>query len=180
MPRRRFPVVTVAAIALCGGGWLGGLLEGGLLQLLLCLAALAIFGQGVEESLGRIAYAALLGACWLIALGAQLLTGEHAGVATLACAGAVAGAVGAYVGLHPGARVHSVLFAPLFSTLLAVPALVYVALWLALQMALGAGLDEPLASIGGAWFAHLATIAAGLAAARLLFRRRPVRPRAAS
>lgn len=167
-------------IALGAGAWLGGLLHGGLLQLLLCLLSLAIFGQGVEERLGGIAYMALLSACGLVALGVQLLTGELTGIATLACAGAVAGAVGAYVALHPRARVHSVLFAPLFSTVLAVPALVYVALWLALQAALGAGLDEPLASIGGAWFAHLAAIVVGLTAARPLSRRLPIRPRAAA
>jgi membrane associated rhomboid family serine protease len=145
------------------GAWLGSLLHGGALQLILCLAALAIFGQSVEDALGRGRLAALMLAGGLVALAAQLLAGGRQGAVTLACAGVVAGVVGAYVALRPRARVHCVLFAPWFSTVLAVPAAALIAGWLALQVPLGLGVDEPLASIGVAWFAHLAAIGVGVA-----------------
>ncbi len=150
--------------------WLGSLLHGGVLQLILCLAALAIFGQSIEDTLGRDRLAALMLAGGLVALAAQLLAGGRQGAATLACAGVVASVLGAYVTLRPRARVHCVLFAPWFSTVLAVPATALIACWLALQVPLGLGLDEPLASIGGGWFAHLAAIGAGAALALALSR----------
>lgn len=168
------------AIAIGAAAWFGSLLHGGLLQLLLCLGVLAIFGQSVEDALGRGSYALLLILSALGALAAEMAAGVHAGAVTLACAGAVAGVLAAYVALRPGARVHSVLFAPLFSAVVAVPAVAFVAVWLGLQIALGLGLDEPLASVGGAWFAHLSAIAVGLLAARPLARRGlvPARPAA--
>lgn len=165
--------MTLVAIAIGAAAWLGSLLHGGLLQLLACLIALAIFGQSVEDALGRVSYVLLMLVGGLVALGAQLAAGPHSGVATLACAGIVAAVLAAYLALRPGARVHSVLFAPLFSTVLAVPAALLIGVWMALQVVVGLGVDEPLASAGGAWFAHLAAIAVGLLAARPLARLRP-------
>lgn len=178
--RERFPLLTLVAIAIGAAAWFGSLLHGGLLQLLLCLVVLAIFGQSVEDALGRAFYLLLLALSALSAVAAELAAGVHSGLATLACAGVVAGVLAAHVALHPRARVHSVLFAPLFSGVLAIPAIALVAVWLALQIALGLGLDEPLASVGGAWFAHLSAIAVGLLAARPLARRGlvPARPAA--
>lgn len=164
--------------AIGAAAWLVGLLHGGLLQLLACLVALAIFGQSVEDALGRISYALLMLFGAAVALAAQLGTGSRTGMTTLACVGVVAAVLAAYLTLRPTARVHTVLFAPLFSTVLAVPAALLIGFWLALQTAVGLGLDEPLASIGGAWFAHLAAIAAGILVARPLARRRPLTPEA--
>jgi membrane associated rhomboid family serine protease len=171
VPRRGFPLLTAAAGAAGASAWLASLLHGGALQLILCLAALAIFGQSVEDALGRASFAALGLLGGIVALGATLLAGSHSAAITLACAGAVAAVLGAHLALHPRARVLSVLFAPLFSTVVAVPAIAVIALWLALQVPLGLGFDEPLASDGAAWFAHLGAIFVGLAAARALARR---------
>jgi membrane associated rhomboid family serine protease len=129
----------------------------------------------VEGALGRARYSILLGLSWLLALTLQLLAGARTGAATIACAGAVAAVLGAYLALHPSARVQTVLFAPLFSTVLAVPAAILIGLWLALQVPIGLGLDEPLASVGGAWFAHLAALAVGVMFASTLARR-PLAP----
>lgn len=149
------------------------------MQLILSVAALSLFGQSVEDSLGRVWFLTLLAMGWLIALGAQLLVGAPNGAITLACAGAVAAVLGAHLALHPRAHVHSVLFAPFFSTVLAVPAAALIALWLTLQLPIGLGLDEPLASIGAAWYAHLVALAAGLVAVRALRSQALPRPRPA-
>jgi membrane associated rhomboid family serine protease len=175
--RQRYPLLTVTAIGVLAGAWLGSLLHGGALQAILCLAALAIFGGSVEDALGRPRYALLMTLGAAAALAGQLAAGPHTGAPTLACAGIAAAVLGAHIALHPTARVYSVLFAPMFSSVVAVPALAFVALWLALQVALGLGLglDEPLAGIGGAWFAHLAALGVGLIAARPLAHRGWVR-----
>lgn len=154
----------MAAIA-----WLASLLRGGALQLILMLAALAIFGQSVEQALGRGRYVFLVATAGLVAFLAQLLA-DGGGALTLACAGAVGAVLGAHLVLHRGARVYTAVFAPLFSTVLAVPAVVVIGLWLALQVPIGLGLDEPLAAMGAGWFAHLAGIVIGLALARLFAR----------
>lgn len=134
--RGRFPLITLVAIAFGAGAWLGSLLDGGLLQLLLCLVALAIFGQSVEDALGRVRYVLVMLAGALVALAVQVAAGQGHGFVTLSCVGAVAAVLAAHIALHPRARVHSVLFAPLFSTILAIPTLALIAVWTALQVTL--------------------------------------------
>lgn len=146
------------------------MLHGGALQLILMLAALAIFGQSVEQALGRRRYAFVALSGGLVAFAAQLLAHGRDGALTLACAGAVAAVLGAHLVLHRDARVYTAVFAPLFSTVLAVPAVAVIGLWLALQVPIGLGLDEPLAAMGIGWFAHLAGLVVGLALARPLAR----------
>lgn len=159
------PFVTVAALALAALLWALSLLHGGILVALSDIAALALFGRGVEATVGHLRCAALLavGGSIVLAIGLQL--GPSSAAPTLAVSGAVACLLGSHFALHPRARVLSLVLAPAFSTIVAVPSAILIGLWLALHAVLGTtGFDEPLAG-GGAWYVHLCAFAVGLLAA---------------
>lgn len=146
-----------------------------MLALAVGLLALMLFGPGVEESLGRVAFAVLVVSCGMAALAMQLLAGPAGAAVTLAGGGAVAAVVGAYAVLRPRAQILTVVLLPALASVVEVPALAMIALWLAVQVLIGAaGIDEPLAAGAGAsWFAHLGALALGAAGAAVLARRRP-------
>lgn len=133
-----------------------------------------LFGPGVEETLGRVSFAALLIACGLAAWAMQMLAGPASIAPTLGASGAVLAVVGAYLLLRPHAHILAVAPVPALGTVLEIPAPALIAAWLAVQVLLGAaGLDEPLAAgTGASWFAHLGALALGAAWAALVARRR--------
>lgn len=162
------PFVTLAALALAALLWALSLLHGGLLIALSDLAALALFGRGVEATFGHGRYAALLLAGGSVVLAIGLRLGPASAAPSFAASGAIACLLGAYLALHPRARVLGLAVAPAFSTIVAIPSAALIALWLALHALVGAtGFDEPLAG-GGAWYVHLGAFAIGLLAARPL------------
>lgn len=175
VPLRRAPLLTALLMVLGTAAWIAGLLHGGILALASGLLALMLFGPGVEDTLGRARFAALVVACGLAALAMQLLAGPAGAAPTLAAGGAVAALAGAYLVLRPRAQILTVALVPLLASVVEVPAVVVIALWLAVQVLLGAaGLDEPLAAGAGAsWFAHLGALVLGAAGAALIARRRP-------
>lgn len=144
-------------------------LHGGFLHVLLNLWTLWIFGDNVEDRLGRLKYLAFYVACGAAAGLLHVAANPDSLVPTLGASGAISGVMGAYVVLYPRARVVTlvpVLFYPLFFSL---PALVYVGLWFVLQ--LFSGLVDSGAEGGVAWWAHIGGFLAGIALLPLLGRR---------
>jgi rhomboid family protein len=138
--RERFPLLTASLIALALVLWLAGALGGGLAQLLLCMLALAVFGQSVEDSIGRVRFAALCTGSWLAGFLLQLPFGERPGAPLLATTVLVAVVLVAYLAIRPHARVLTLVLLPLFAGAVEVPAFALIALWLlaeALLWALG-------------------------------------------
>lgn len=177
--RQRPPLLTATLVALGLGLRLAGVLHGGVLALLLCLLALAIFGQSVEDVLGTGRYALLCLSAAALTFAVQALLGPTAAAPTLAAAGLAAAVPGAYLALRPRGRILTLVLAPLFAGVIALPAVALAAAWLLAQLLIGAThLDEPLAHIGAAWFAHLLALPLALLALRALTRaeRRPLRP----
>lgn len=167
-PHRGLPLLTLTLAALGAALWLASVLHGGLLALLLGLLWLVVFGQSVEDVLGRARYALLCLLSGAVALGLQALIGRHTGAATLAAMGVVAGVLGAYLALRPRGRVLTFVLAPLFAGAVEIPAAVLIALWLCAQALIGAfAIDEPLAHAGAAWFVHLAVLPLALVATLL-------------
>ncbi|MEW5851586.1 MAG: rhomboid family intramembrane serine protease [Myxococcota bacterium] len=129
-------------------------IHGGVAHLLGNLYFLYVFGDNVEDTLGR-RRLVLLYTMALVAGGAAEIAMDPAGVVPrLGASGAVAGLMGAYLVLFPKVRVWVVLLFVRFKT----PVLAYLTLWLLLQVA-GASQGVP----GVAWFAHLGGFAAGIA-----------------
>jgi membrane associated rhomboid family serine protease len=170
-PRRRPPLLSAALAALGIGLWLGGPLGGGLLSLLLCILALAVFGQSVEDALGHLRFAILCLLGGAFSFGVELLAGRGASAAlALGAAGIAAAVLGAYLALRPRARILTLVLLPLIAGVVELPAIALVGAWLLAQILLGAlPLDEPL---GGdpSWLPHLLSLPCALIALRTLAR----------
>jgi len=141
-------------------------LHAGFLHVALNLWTLWIFGDNVEDRLGRVKYLVFYVACGSAAGLLHVAANPDSLVPTLGASGAISGVMGAYVVLYPRARVVTlvpVLFYPLFFRL---PALVYVGLWFVLQ--LFSGLLDSGADGGVAWWAHIGGFLAGIALLPLL------------
>jgi membrane associated rhomboid family serine protease len=176
---RTFGVVPVALLDAWGRGAVASpetfslishqFLHGGWLHIGFNMLYLWIFGNNVEDVLGRAPYLAfyLLGGvvAALTQVAAQLVMGGASNGPLVGASGAVSAVLGAYVVWFPRARVLSVVYLGLFFQLIQVPALVILGLFFVLQLLSGfAALSAP-ADVGGvAYFAHIGGFVAGVTA----------------
>jgi membrane associated rhomboid family serine protease len=157
-------------------------MHGGILHLAGNMLFLWIFGNNIEDSMGRARFILFYLLAGLIAVYAQSLLDTSATVPTIGASGAVAGVLGGYALLHPQARVLSLIFIVFFVTLIEVPAYVILGIWFVLQFipAIGQTAIPDIAGEGGvAYWAHLGGFVFGLAAIKLFanrYRDRPVEP----
>jgi membrane associated rhomboid family serine protease len=137
-----------------------------------------IFGNNVEDALGRVKYLCFYILGGIAALALQVAIGPNSTDPTLGASGAIAAVLGGYIVLYPRARVLTLVFIIFFFTVIELPALVVLALWFAEQAVFAAvGLTSPGASGGVAYFAHVGGFAFGLLTIRLLVTNRGQIPR---
>ena len=129
-----------------------------------------IFGDNVEDSMGRVRFVFFYLICGVAAAGAQILAAPNSTAPMVGASGAIAGVLGGYLLLFPHARIRSILFLFFIILPLRVPAWILLGLWFVSQFLL------PLNS-GVAWMAHVGGFLAGLGLVRLFVKSRPVRPR---
>ncbi|HMJ94880.1 MAG TPA: rhomboid family intramembrane serine protease [Thermoleophilaceae bacterium] len=213
IPTRRFPIVTIALIAinvivyfafeqgLWGLGDLGNqrvgeygaipyeitngqdlpgdqapfwftilssmFLHGSLLHLGGNMLFLWIFGNNIEDSMGRLTFIVFYLLGGLAALGLQVATDPNSQVVTIGASGAIAGVLGAYARLYPRARVVTIVFIVIFFTIVTLPALLVLGLWFLLQLL--PAFSDPAGSAGGgvAYFAHIGGFVFGVLAIKL-------------
>jgi len=148
-------------------------LHGGWLHLIGNMWTLWIFGDNVEDRLGRGRYLALYLASGVAAALVHIYTNLGSQVPTIGASGAIAGVMGAYFRFFPHARVEAVIPPFIFGPIFALPAVLFLGWWFLLQffngaLSLGAGAN----GFGGiAWWAHVGGFAFGVAVC--LFARRP-------
>ena len=144
-------------------------MHGGLLHLGGNLLFLWIFGNNVEDRMGRVRFLAFYLLGGLAALGAQILIDPGSTVPTIGASGAVAGVLGGYLLLFPRARVLTLFFLVFIFFLREIPALVVLGLWFVQQVLFGYfDLAQPTEGGGGvAYFAHIGGFVFGLVAVRL-------------
>ncbi len=145
-------------------------MHGGLLHLGGNMLFLWIFGNNVEDRMGRVRFIVFYLLGGLAALGAQILIDPDSTVPTIGASGAVAGVLGGYLLLFPRARVLTVFFLVVVFFLREIPALVVLGLWFLQQVVFGYfDLAQPTAGGGGgvAYFAHIGGFVFGLVAVRL-------------
>ncbi len=160
------------------GGWLTLLtsqfLHGGLLHLVANMWTLWIFGDNVEDRMGRVRFLVFYLLCGVAAGLAHWFTNPASTVPTVGASGAVAGVMGAYFLLYPRARIvmlFPILFWPLF---LEVPALLFLGFWFVGQLLSGASAGLSGTAEGGvAWWAHVGGFLVGLLAVKVFTVRPP-------
>lgn len=159
----------------CAEGGLGAeamltsiFLHGGWLHLIGNLWFLWIFGNNVEDSMGRGGFVAFYLLTGLAAAGAHIASDPGSVVPMVGASGAISGVMGAYLVLFPRARVKTLLVLLVFVTVVDLPAFVYLGYWFLIQLVS----SGTVASAGVAFWAHIGGFAAGVLLIPLFRRRR--------
>jgi membrane associated rhomboid family serine protease len=149
-------------------------MHGGLLHLGGNMLFLWIFGNNVEDSMGRLTFLAFYLVGGVAAMAAQTLVDPSAAVPTVGASGAVSAVLGAYLLLYPRARVITLVILVIFITLIELPAVLVLALWFGQQLLFSA-LDYGAAGTDGgvAYMAHIGGFVYGLLVIRLLAKPKP-------
>ncbi|ABS25209.1 rhomboid family intramembrane serine protease [Anaeromyxobacter sp. Fw109-5] len=154
-------------------------LHGGLVHLGSNMLFLWIFGNNVEDALGRGRFVAFYFASGVVAALAQSVASAASGdvwVPMVGASGAIAGVLAAYMTLFPRARVLSALIIFIFVRLVAVPASFFIGLWFVLQLLSVVFGGSP----GVAVIAHVFGFVAGWLLVRVMGRRSTWRARRVS
>ena len=152
-------------------------MHGGLLHIAFNMLFLWVFGNNVEDAMGRLKFVAFYLLAGTAAVYSQTALDPGSTVPTIGASGAVAGILGAYLLLHPRARVLTLIFLLFFVTLIEIPAYVMLGIWFVLQFlpAIGQVATPDVVGDGVAYFAHVGGFLFGLALVRLFVRRTPQR-----
>jgi membrane associated rhomboid family serine protease len=145
-------------------------MHGSLLHLGGNMLFLWIFGNNIEDSMGRARFVIFYLLGGIAALLAQVLIDPDAAIPTVGASGAIAAVLGGYAVLYPRARVVTLVFFIIIFTVIELPALIVLGLWFAMQLLFGASeLGQPI--VGGeggvAYFAHIGGFVFGLALIKL-------------
>ena len=149
-------------------------MHGGILHLAGNMLFLWVFGNNIEDSMGRPRFLLFYLLAGLVAVYAQALVDPGSTVPTIGASGAVAGVLGGYALLHPGARVLTLIFLVFFVTLIEIPAVILLGIWFVLQFLPAIGQTAISDLAGGdsvAYLAHVGGFVFGLAAIRLFVNR---------
>jgi membrane associated rhomboid family serine protease len=135
-------------------------LHGGLFHVAGNMLYLWIFGNNVEDAMGRVRFMVFYLLCGVIAAVSHAMTNAQSLVPMIGASGAVSGVLGAYLLLYPQARVLTLFTLGFFVRMIEVPAMVVLGFWLVFQF-LSAMVTQ--GSGGGvAWYAHIGGFLAGM------------------
>ena len=131
-------------------------LHGGWLHLLGNMLFLWIFGNNIEDRLGRLRFLVFYLVGGTVAGLTQVAIDPDSAIPTIGASGAIAATLGAYLVLFPRARITSLVFLGFFYQLIDVPAVIVLVFWFVLQLIDGiASLGMTDATGGVAFFAHI-------------------------
>jgi membrane associated rhomboid family serine protease len=147
----------------------------GLLHLAGNMLFLWIFGNNIEDAMGKVKFLLFYLLGGVAALALQTAIAPQSVVPTLGASGAIAAVLGGYILIYPRARVLTLIFLFVFFTFIEIPAMFFLFIWFAQQAIFGGlGLTNAQQSGGGgvAYFAHIGGFVFGLLAVRALAHRR--------
>jgi membrane associated rhomboid family serine protease len=159
------PYLTIFTSMFMHGGWL---------HIIFNMLFLWIFGNNIEDSMGRVRFILFYLLGGLAAGVTQIAVSPDSTTPLVGASGAIAAVLGAYALLYPRARVLTLLFV-FFIFVVEIPALVLLGIWIFLQFlpAVGQLASPDVGSQGGvAYFAHLGGFAFGLLLIKLFAQRR--------
>ncbi|MCS7258743.1 MAG: rhomboid family intramembrane serine protease [candidate division WOR-3 bacterium] len=128
-----------------------------------------IFGDNVEDTLGKFWFIVMYLLSGLVGSFAHIFIVPTSPIPTIGASGAVSGVLGAYLVLYPSARILTLIPLGFFLRIVLLPAGFFLGFWIFLQLLYG------FSSIGGhsgvAYFAHIGGFVVGLIFG-IFFRRR--------
>jgi membrane associated rhomboid family serine protease len=135
-------------------------LHGGWFHLGGNLLFLWIFGNNVEDLLGRVRYLLLYLSCGVAAALIQAAADPLSEIPMVGASGAIAGVLGAYLLVYPRANVHCFVWIVIFFWIITVPAWILLGLWFVMQLL--SGLGSGVRDAGVAFWAHVGGFASGI------------------
>jgi membrane associated rhomboid family serine protease len=157
-------------------------MHGGWEHIIFNMLFLWIFGNNVEDALGKVRFFLWYIAGGLAATGLQTFVtlnygnDAEASIPNIGASGAIAAVLGGYLLLLPRARVLSVIFFG-FIFLREIPAVWFLGIWFLFQLWQGGwSVAHPEAGGGVAFFAHIGGFVFGMATVLLVAKDRPLQP----
>ena len=158
-------------------------MHGGIVHIGGNMLFLWIFGNNVEDVLGRVRFLLWYLAAGIAATLAQTLVtiwfgdAQAASVPNIGASGAIAGVLGAYFLLLPRASVLTAIFLGFFFFMQEIPAVFYIGIWFVFQLWQGGfSVLHPEGGGGVAFFAHVGGFVFGALTIHLVKQRDPLRP----
>ena len=146
-PVRAYPTIYSSMFLHSGLGHLAG-----------NMLYLWIFGNNIEDVLGKFRFTIFYLVCGTLASMGHIFTDFQSDVPMVGASGAISGILGAYLVLFPFARVKTLVFLGFLITIVRVPAIILLVIWVLIQVFSGM-----VSSDGGiAWFAHIGGFIAGM------------------
>jgi hypothetical protein len=157
-------------------------MHGGWEHIIFNMLFLWIFGNNVEDALGRVRFVVWYLAGGIAATVTQTVvtlwfgSTQDASIPNIGASGAIAAVLGAYIVLLPNARVLTAIFFILifFQEL---PAILFLGIWFLFQLWQGGwAIVHPESGGGVAFFAHIGGFLFGVPTIRLVAKRMPLKP----
>ncbi len=126
-----------------------------------------VFGDNVEDRLGKFKYFIFYTVCGIVAALIQVIVYPNSTIPLIGASGAISGVLGAYAVLFPRAQIITLIFIFFLIDIVAVPALVWIAAWFMIQFVSALFSATHLSMGGVAWFAHLGGFLAGVILVKL-------------
>lgn len=146
-PVKTYPTLYTSMFLHAGIGHLGG-----------NMLYLWIFGNNIEDVLGKFRFILFYFICGTIAALGHIATDMDSQIPMIGASGAISGILGAYLMLFPFARIKTFIFLGIFWTIARVPSIVLLIIWIVLQILNSLATD----SGGTAWFAHIGGFISGV------------------
>jgi len=129
-----------------------------------------VFGDNIEDSMGRVRFAVFYLLCGIAAALAQVSLDPASRIPMVGASGAISGVMGAYLILYPRVRVFCLLILGFFITSIALPAWTMLLYWAAIQLVSGLVGLAAKESGGVAFAAHVGGFLAGVVLIKLFAR----------
>ena len=130
--------------------------HGGFFHVFWNMLFLWIFGDNIEDRLGKIKFIIFYLLTGIAASMTHVAMNPDSAIPLIGASGAIAGILGAYIVLYPRAKILTLLFFFFFVQVVKIPAIIFLGIWFLTQILnIGAG--------GGiAWYAHIGGFATGV------------------
>lgn len=122
---------------------------------------LHIFGEALEDRLGKVRFLVFYLSCGILAGLLHVLTRPDSDIPALGASGAISGVLAAYWRLFPKARVATLFVLFLFVQVLQIPAFLWIGLWFVEQLLAGM-FSLASVEVGVAYWAHVGGFLVGL------------------
>ncbi|AFY76864.1 MAG: rhomboid family intramembrane serine protease [Hydrococcus sp. C42_A2020_068] len=123
-------------------------LHGGFLHIAGNMLFLWVFGNNIEDQLGRIKYLIFYLTCGVLAALTQWFFSMQSGVPAIGASGAIAGVLGAYIIRFPKAQILTLVPLGFFLTTIRIPAVFFLGFWFVQQALYGVASLQAPANIG--------------------------------